>query len=401
MGNELDRPLGGKPRRRKQPVPRRFGRRLAALAATALFIGLAGYTALSPEPLRQAASDIPVELPEAEPTAEEPAPQSVADNEPQTAEDTPFRDGRSGADIHQELTGTTTVTTFRPGLRDEEGPLVLQSEAPGQDPRMAHLPERHLLEDSPFGPLPIRGPDGERPVDAYARPWSGARGARIAIVVGGLGLSQTGTQYAIEELPGEITLAFAATGNSLTRWMQEARRGGHEIVLQVPMEPYGYPSVDPGPGTLTVDAGAEANMERLHQAMAEITNYTGIMNYLGGRFLADADAMEPVMRDLAGRGLLFLDDGTSARSLADTLAGTIGVPFAAADSVIDAERARGAILENLDALERTATRNGTAIGVASAFEVSVDAIADWAREAAARNIEIVAVSALTDDPERR
>ncbi len=63
-------------------------------------------------------------------------------------------------------------------------------------------------------------------MDQYARPWSGARGTRIAIVVGGLGLSQTGTQRAIEALPEEITLGFAASGNSLQRWMQEARRGG-------------------------------------------------------------------------------------------------------------------------------------------------------------------------------
>ena len=54
--------------------------------------------------------------------------------------------------------------------------------------------------------------------------------------------------------------------------------------------------------------------------MGEITNYTGIMNFLGGRFLSDADALEPVMRDIGRRGLLFLDDGTSAQSLTDAVA---------------------------------------------------------------------------------
>jgi polysaccharide deacetylase 2 family uncharacterized protein YibQ len=54
----------------------------------------------------------------------------------------------------------------------------------------------------------------------------------------------------------------------------------------------------------------------------------------------------------------------------------------------------------LDELERVARRNGTAVGVASAFEVSVDAIATWAEEAKARGIEIVSASAVADDPER-
>ena len=98
----------------------------------------------------------------------------------------------------------------------------------GQDLRVAHLPERDMIEDGESGPLPIRAPDGRRPVDVYARPWSGARGARVAIVIGGLGVSQTGTQSAIAKLPPEVTLAFASGGNSIGRWMTEARHKGHE-----------------------------------------------------------------------------------------------------------------------------------------------------------------------------
>jgi polysaccharide deacetylase 2 family uncharacterized protein YibQ len=86
------------------------------------------------------------------------------------------------------------------------------------------------------------------------------------------------------------------------------------------------------------------------------------------------------MRDLAERGLMFVDDGTSAQSLTDRFAKTLGVPFAAADMVLDATQERGYILSRLDDLERVARRNGTAIGVASAFEVSVDAIATWAKK---------------------
>jgi polysaccharide deacetylase 2 family uncharacterized protein YibQ len=68
--------------------------------------------------------------------------------------------------------------------------------------------------------------------------------------------------------------------------------------------------------------------------------------------------------------------------------------------VLDATQERGYILSKLDDLERSARRNGVAIGVASAFEVSVDAIATWANEAKARGIEIVSASAAAEDPER-
>ena len=309
----------------------------------------------------------------------------------------------SGAHVEETLTDDgSIVTKFSPKQRDGDGPAFIDvGRTKGQDPRMAAFPNDALLEDSPEGKLPIVGPDGLRPMDQYARPWSGARGTRIAIVVGGLGLSQTGTQNALRRLTPEVTLGFAATGNSLQRWMQDARRGGHEILLQVPFEPFDYPDNNPGPHTLRVGLDASKNLSELHSSLAQITNYTGIMNFLGGRFLSDADALEPVMRDVARRGLLFLDDGTSAQSLTGTLADTIGVPHGFADMVVDSELNRTTILKKLDELERIARRNGTAIGVASAFDESVEAIAQWMDEAGTRGIEFVGVSALVKDPQQQ
>jgi polysaccharide deacetylase 2 family uncharacterized protein YibQ len=69
--------------------------------------------------------------------------------------------------------------------------------------------------------------------------------------------------------------------------MQEARREGHEILLQIPFEPFDYPANDPGPGPLTVEPAQMPISKDLHAAMARITNYTGITNFMGGRFLAD------------------------------------------------------------------------------------------------------------------
>ncbi len=270
----------------------------------------------------------------------------------------------------------------------------------GQDRRVAHLPDRDLIEDGPEGPLPIRAADGRRPMDVYARPWSGARGARIAIVLGGFAISQTGTQAALQSLPPEVTIAFSPQGNSIGRWMQTARQKGHEVLMQVPLEPFDYPNVDPGRNTLTADAAPQENIDKLHWALSRTTNYTGVMNFMGARFLADGAAMQPVFADLGKRGLLYLDDGSTARSTAPEVALSNGVAFAAGDGTIDASRDRGAILAKLDELERIARAKGTAIGTGSAFAETVDAVASWVREAKKRGIEIVPVSALVTDPER-
>ncbi|QRY67309.1 divergent polysaccharide deacetylase family protein [Ensifer sp. PDNC004] len=403
MGTDLNAPLGQN--RRAKPASKRNPRRLLGFSLAGLciaaVIGLSAWNTLSPDGLRRDPAS-PVA------TAEKAKSPGDKASNPESGR-TGVGSGTmtpgtaySGADVERTLTDDgSTVTTFSPRGRDGKGPALINvGPIRGQDPRMAAMPNDDLLEESPAGRLPTIGPDGLRPLDQYARPWSGARGTRIALVVGGLGLSQTGTQKAIRDLPGEVTLGFATAGNSLQRWMQEARRSGHEILLQLPMEPFDYPANDPGPNALRVGLSEKKNLAELHRNLAEITNYTGVMNYLGGRFLSDADALEPVMRDLGKRGLLFLDDGTSAQSLSGKLAGAFDVPHGFADLTLDSELSRGAILRKLDELERIARRNGTAIGVASAFDESVGAIASWVSEAQARGIEIVGVSALVKDPQQ-
>jgi polysaccharide deacetylase 2 family uncharacterized protein YibQ len=404
LGTDLNAPLGQN--RKVSPGRKRASRvsaaRLAAACAIVAVLGGSLWSMLAPR------GPFKTRQPPEQQTAQADGPTAgsvvggAASGNPGDKPGVRRESGQSGAEIEETRNPDgSIVRKFTPKARDGSGPLVLDASRVGQDPRSAAFPNDDLIENTAFGKLPIVGPDGLRPVEQYARPWSGARGTRIAIVVGGLGLSQTGTQRAIRDLPGEITLAFASTGNSLPRWMQEARREGHEILLQVPLEPFDDADGDPGAHILRTDAGAEKNRDELHRAMGQITNYTGVMNYMGGRFLSDADAVEPVMRDIADRGLLFLDDGSSAQSLSGTVAGALDMPHAFADIQLDGTLSRDAILRKLDELERIARRNGTAIGVASAFDESVAAIADWSQEASRRGIEIVGVAALADKPSKQ
>jgi polysaccharide deacetylase 2 family uncharacterized protein YibQ len=397
LGTDLHAPLGrGRKAARKRPGILRIGQIAASFCLIAIG-GFSLYTAFHDDGLepakRPASQDRSAAAPPTDTIQQPPTSDS------QAANGIPRSEPNSGANVERTVTGDgSVVTKYSPRPRDGSGPVIVDAMQVGQDPRMAAIPNDSLLEETPFGRLPITGPDGRRPMDQYARPWSGTRGTRIAIVLSGLGLSQTGTQRAIQQLPEEITFAFAASGNSLQRWMQDARRGGHEILLQVPLEPFDYPANDPGPDTLLTSKPVARNIESLHRAMGEITNYTGIMNYLGGRFLSDPKAMEPVMRDIGKRGLLFLDDGTSAQSKTAVIAKGTELPYAFADLQLDSQVDVNAILQKLDELERIARRNGQAIGVASAFDESIDAISKWSEEATMRGIEIVGVAALVNDP---
>lgn len=374
---EIDRPLGQQPMPGAGRKPGTLRRGLLIGVPAALVFAASAAISLRPSPFRTPAPmAVTAPVPPAEKTAEAVPPAAK-----------PGSTGQGPQIIHVPP--------------DAAGKIVIRDpSALGQDLRVAHLPDRDLIEQTETGPLPMRSADGRRPMDVYARPWSGARGARVALVIGGMGVSQTSTQAAIARLPPEVTLGFASNGNSLGRWMQEARHRGFEIVMQVPLEPFDYPGVNPGRKTLTVSASPEKNIESLHWALSRTTNYTGIMNYMGARFTSDAAAMEPLMSELSQRGLLYFDDGTSARSLAPELARKDGVAIATGDAVIDETREPGAILKKLDELERIARAKGFAVGSGSAFAETVDAVTRWVEEARKRGIEIVPVSAVVTDPER-
>ncbi len=255
-----------------------------------------------------------------------------------------------------------------------------------------------LLEETERGAIPRVAATGETPFEAYARPSltpATAGGKRlIAVVVTGLGLNETGTANAIDTLPEAITLAFAPYGKSLNRTVASARSGGHEIVLEIPLEPFDYPDSDPGPDTLLTGQAPRDNLDKLFNVMASFGGYVGVINHMGARFTASTADFAPIMEELGARGLGYLDDGSSNRSVAPQLAAANNVEFGRADMMLDQNPTRASILAQLAALEARATDAGQAIGVISALPVSVQTLAEWAGAVESRGFAIVPVSAL-------
>ncbi len=265
------------------------------------------------------------------------------------------------------------------------------------DTPLVRAPVRDLTEQSPSGPLPKVARNGRKPWQAYGRPVPKdvllSDRPKVAIVIGGLGLNSKTTQRAIRELPGVITLAFAPHAKSLQTRINMARRAGHEVLLQVPMEPWGYPEVNPGPKTLLASAGKRQTLSALHWFMGRATGYVGLVNYSGQKFLSEGPALSHVLHEVKRRGLLFLDDGSAAKSLSPELAMVIGLPPLAATVRLDVDRDPFAIQARLAELEERAARKGRAIGIGNAFPETLEALQDWL-SGLQRRIDIVPLSAM-------
>ena len=265
--------------------------------------------------------------------------------------------------------------------------------------RLPPVPIRAVVEKSRYGPLPKIASDGRRPSEVYARPVNGAvasgagQPARIALLITGLGLSEIATTQAIDSLPGPVTLAFGPYGRNLEGWVRKARDLGHEVMLQVPLEPFDYPDNDPGPHTLLTSLPAEENMKRLHWIMSRFTGYTGITNHMGAKFAAAQDSFLPVLEELKARGLIYLDDGTAARSTAGQIARDLGLDYSASQVVIDEERNAREIELALKKLEGIAKEKGLAIGVGTSLPLTIGRVAEWSRQLKDKGIELIPISA--------
>jgi polysaccharide deacetylase 2 family uncharacterized protein YibQ len=248
------------------------------------------------------------------------------------------------------------------------------------------------------GPIPKVAADGMRPAEAFARPVKPLPGKsdapRVALIVGGLGVSTSATAAAIVKLPEAVTLAFMPYGSDVDRLVSRARGEGHEVLLQVPMEPFGYPDNDSGPQTLLTSLTPEQNLDRLHWLMSRFQGYVGIAGAMGARFTASEQSFAPVLRETAKRGLMFFDDGSNPRSVAGRIAGANNLPFAKADVVLDLVPTAAEIDHALGRLEMAARERGVAVGISSALPVSIDQIAKWAKAAESRGLLLVPITAV-------
>ncbi len=250
-----------------------------------------------------------------------------------------------------------------------------------------------LSAPGPNGPLPVIAPDGRVPAQAYARPFRSNGKPRVALIVGGLGLNAVTTRAAIERLPAEVTLSFVPYAQGLQGWIDLARAQGHEVMIEIPMEPTGYPDNDPGPQTLLSSGSPEDIQAKMDWLLGRATGYFGVTNYLGDRFVASDAGTSAFLGILRQKGLAFMDDGTARRRPG-------AWARASADRVIDQQQTPAAIVAQLNALEALAKSRGAALGTGFSYPVTVEAAARWTAGLEARGLQLAPASAMTQRPGR-
>ncbi|WBV44002.1 divergent polysaccharide deacetylase family protein [Pseudoroseomonas cervicalis] len=273
-------------------------------------------------------------------------------------------------------------------------PLAPSATPPAASDVTIPAPDPALLETSPYGPLPRITTDGREARRLYARPFPAEEARpRIALVVGGFGLSPTRSEEALRRLPPATTLAFTPQAMRPDLLLTQARARGMEVALGLPLESSG---AEPNEQTLRPGLMHWENQDRLHRALGRMAGYAGVIGAIGAqrgdRFAADRAQLEAVQEEAQARGLYYLEPRPGAPAPAEA-AGAV------ADLILDEPLTRGEVERRLARLEEIARERGFALGLAAEpAPLLVDRIAAWAAGLEARGLVLAPASALTRPP---
>jgi polysaccharide deacetylase 2 family uncharacterized protein YibQ len=381
--DDLSTPLGQKTARRK----RRFRLPFTGTQALAVVLGLflvvfVGFALFNDNPFG------------GEPIARVALRQAAPSGEKSTATPSSAAEPAMKSAAKQAVAGEQKTVTIIDGSSGARHDVVIggaDKAEPDAAPAMMAGIDQRLLEKSRYGMIPMVS-DGLKPFTVYAADADRVRAAKmpvVAIVVGGLGVGAAKTADAIMKLPAAVTLAFTPYGSDPAKLVERARAQRHEVLLQIPMEPFDYPDNDPGPQTLLTTLAPEQNLDRLYWHLSRFQGYAGIANFMGARFTVSDAVMQPIVREAAKRGLGYLDDGSAPRSVAASLATGQAMPFARADLSIDAVPTAAEIDRALAKLEGLAKERGIAVGIASALPISIERIGVWIKALEGHGIMLV------------
>lgn len=232
--------------------------------------------------------------------------------------------------------------------------------------------------------LPKISASGWMPWIAYARRFDPAGPApRVGVLVINLGADEALTSRAIDELPGEISLAFLPGTPDLPHWLQLAHERGHECYLMLPVEDPSGPA-ERGIRPIEANADPAENLQRLRTAMSRGAGYVGFV-VPGPSVVSRSDLIaRPLMKELADRGLALVEISPAGVSAMYRLTVELGMGYARSSTVLDYKLAgQGNVDSNLERLvdwasERTnekAARHD--FGVLQPDNAAIDAIVAW------------------------
>jgi polysaccharide deacetylase 2 family uncharacterized protein YibQ len=221
-------------------------------------------------------------------------------------------------------------------------------------------------------------------------------GPRVAIIIDDLGSNKRRARELIN-LEAPITLSFFPLSSGSRKLAQEAFKKGKEVILHMPMEPYGFPGKNPGRGALLMSMTEKELRRQIRENLETIPSIKGVNNHMGSRFMEDDHRVGILMRELKARKLFFLDSRTTSKTVGYRAAKEVGVKTGQRNVFLDNNSYDEAeIRRNISELAEIAKNEGKAIGIAHPHRSTIRSLREMIPRLRETGIEIVPLSDLME-----
>ncbi|HEX9126093.1 MAG TPA: divergent polysaccharide deacetylase family protein [Methylomirabilota bacterium] len=254
----------------------------------------------------------------------------------------------------------------------------------------------------PRDPLPASSVPAAAPVPRASHapspvspqsPLSQMSAPRVAIIVDDLG-ARRDVFDPLRDIRRPLTVAVLP-GLPLSQWTaREAAQAGMEVILDLPMEPYRFPEVDPGPGALLMTMNAQELQAQVGAHLASVPGAVGVTNHMGSRMTEDRARMRTVLEVLAGRRLFLVDGLASNLSLAYDEAKALGLRAGRRQIIVDHKGGEAGDRVRWDEVAWWAERRGEVIVIAHGHPLTAPLLREFVPRWEARGIRLVPVSQL-------
>lgn len=171
-----------------------------------------------------------------------------------------------------------------------------------------------------------------------------------------------------------------------------ARERNLEVMLHLPMQPKGWPEINPGEGALMVEEELALTQSKLEEHLTFLPEAKGINNHMGSAFTQFPEGMEEVMRQLSAKKMFFLDSKTAPGDISKEKAEFYGVPFKGRDIFLDNERDVVKIKLQLRKAIQLALKKRRAIAICHPYPETLQAFKEALPELAEAQVAMVRLS---------
>lgn len=201
----------------------------------------------------------------------------------------------------------------------------------------------------------------------------------VAIIIDDLGYDKKIAKK-LSQLNSGITFSILPHSPFQESIARLAHDNGSDTMLHLPMEPFEYPAVNPGPGTLLTTMTADQLIRQLEKNLAAVPYIKGVNNHMGSKMTAESGQMYQIFSILKKRNLYFIDSRTSSKTLCKPSARLFQIPFAQRDVFIDHFQDPDFIRKQINELIQIAQKNGQAVGIGHPHTITYEILREMMPE---------------------